>query len=155
VHRTYALRLALAATALAAVAGCGQPTAPADDATVNVPSQPTLTLDTETPDAVDTTAPVEGGSFDLSEQLTTTSCAPAGGVWSYSGTLKNPGSDDLHATVAVSLVKKSDSSVITTKEIDVVVKAGQSVPVGAKNFYTEPAGDAGIECLTGASDKDE
>lgn len=158
VRRTYAARLALTAAALVALAGCGHPAPePSDDGTVSVAIQPTLTLDTPTPDVIDTSAAGAAGGFDLSAQLTTTSCAAVDGSWTFTGSLRNPGSDELRATVAISLVKTSDMTVVTTKEIDLVVPAGETVPVEAKDFHRDTAAaDAadGIECVTGASDKE-
>ena len=156
VPRMYAARLALTTTAaLAALAGCGQPEpAPSDNGTVSVPVQPTLTLDTPTTDVVDTTAPGLAGGFDLSAQLTTDSCAATDGSWSYRGRLSNPTSSELRATVAISLVNSTDMSIATTKEVDVVVPAGQTVRVEAVSFYDSGDAGANLACVTGASDKE-
>ena len=153
---TYAAGLAVAATALVGVAGCAQPAkAPTDGGTVSVAIQPTLTPLRTEPEAASTDAGT-GGLFDLGELLTTISCDQTGGVWSYRGTLANDTGDDLDLTVAISLVSAADSKLLTVHELDLRVAAGETVPVEAPSFYSDPAVDAAtVQCLTGVTDKDQ
>lgn len=138
---------------IAVLSGCGTPPAGSTTptGTVSVPIQPTVTpLDTAWP-TMDPSAAGAGGSFDASDQLTTTSCAAIDGVWSYDGTMANPTSTEQTFTVAITLVQTSDMSAAYTKEIEVTVPAGESAPVTAPDFHTDQA--KGLECLTGATVK--
>ena len=154
---TYAAGLALAATTLLAVAGCGQPEpATTDGGTVSVPIQPTITPLPTDPESVGSTAAGAGGLFDLGELLTTTSCDQSGGVWSYRGTLANETGQELDITVAISLVSNADATLLTVHELDLRVPAGDTVPVEAASFYSDQDVDpATVQCLTGVTDKDE
>jgi len=154
---TYAAGLALAATALPGVAGCGQPEpTPTDEGIVSVPIQPTITPLRTEPESVGTTAAGTGGLFDLGELLTTTSCDQSGGVWSYRGTLANETGEELDITVAISLVSSADATLLTVHELDLRVPAGDTVPVEAASFYADQDVDpATVQCLTGVTDKDE
>jgi hypothetical protein len=152
---TYAAGLALAVITLVGVAGCGQPDQPpADQGTVSVPIQPTITpLETGSP-SENTSAAGQGGVFDLGDLLTTTSCEQTGGVWSYTGTFHNQTADAVEATVAISLVASADLASLTVHEVDIAVPAGGTVPVEAKDFYSNRAVDpASVQCLTGVTEK--
>ncbi|HET7397192.1 MAG TPA: hypothetical protein VFJ94_01620 [Intrasporangium sp.] len=152
--RHHVTAVAAAALSTIALAGCGQPSAepgPTTEGTVEVPTQPTLApIDTALP-TLDPSAPGSGGYFDAADALTGTSCARTGGTWSFTGTLTN--SDDMpHTfTVAVSLVRTTDLSQVTLKEITVTVPAGASYPVEARSFASDPA--TGLQCVTGATVK--
>jgi hypothetical protein len=156
--RSRVVRAACAAAALLAAVGlgaCGQPTR-ADTGiapTVSVAVQPTIVPVTPTLDPPDTTAPVQGGLFDAGSSLVDETCAAVGDVWSFSGTVENADSAPHTFTVGVFIVRRSDSSTVATKEIDVTVAAGERAPVAAKAFYRGPA--AGVECLTGVTVKDQ
>lgn len=167
----YAARLTLVVTAVAGpalVAGCGQP-APSnpDDTvapTVSVPIQPTIlpaTSQTEPvsgtensgtenpgPSASDTEAP-----FDPSQSLVTSTCAPTGDVWSFTGTVKNTDTAEHAFTVGVFVISKSDGSQLSEKEIVVRVAPGVTAPVEAKAFYAGPV--SGAECVTGVTVKED
>jgi hypothetical protein len=148
--------LALSASLVLTVAGCGQPTPSGDSVaqTVSVPVQPTITADTpsdDVPDPADTTAPSDGGLFDAASSLTSTNCAANGESWSFSGTLTNSDSEEHTFTVAVFLVKTSDGSDVAGKEIDVKLAAGAATPVSIKNFHT--GSSTGVECLSGVTVK--
>lgn len=154
---TYAAGLALAVTSLVGVAGCGQPDqAPSDEGTVSVPIQPTITpLQTE-PEAVETSAAGSGGLFDLGDLLTTESCDQTDGVWSYRGTFANTTGEELPITVAISLVSSADMTLLTVHEMDLTVPPGETVPVEAPAFHSDPDVDpATVQCLTGVTDKDQ
>lgn len=154
--KTYAAGLALAATAVFGVAGCGQPDPPTDVGTVSVPIQPTITAIPTEPESVGTTAAGTGGLFDLGELLTTTSCDQSGGVWSFRGSLANETGEELDITVAISLVSSADATLLTVHELDLRVPAGETVPVEAASFYSDQDVDpATVQCLTGVTDKDE
>lgn len=152
-------RAAYAAVVLGAVlltAACSQPVvAPSDDTgTVSVPIQPTITpigTEPETVD-IDPSAPAAEGLFDVSDHLKTTSCAATDGVWDYKGSLTNPESEQLTFTVAIILLKTSDMSQVETKELDITVPGGATVPVEVKSFYRSP--EAGLQCLTGVTVKE-
>jgi hypothetical protein len=138
-----------------ALAACGQPT-PAGDGiapTVSVPVQPTITRDTSTSDLPDTTAPVTSGLFDASTSLVASTCRPTGDVWNFSGTVHNTDSVPHTFTVAVFIVRTSDSSDVAGKEIDVTVAPGEKGEVAAKAFWRGPS--TGVECLTGVTVKDQ
>ena len=157
--RAYAVptvALAVCASLVLALAGCGQPTPSADTVapTVSVPVQPTITADTpsdDVPDPADTTAPSDGGLFDAASSLTSTSCTAKGESWSFTGTLTNADSEEHTFTVAVFLVKTSDGSDVAGKEVDVKLAAGAATPVSIKNFHSGPS--AGLECLSGVTVK--
>lgn len=138
----------------ALLAACGQPDTPqpAGADTVSVPIQPTIAPISTEPETIDPSAAGSEGLFDASQNLTTTSCAATAGVWSYSGTLRNPESTELTFTVAVILVKAGDLTPVETKEIDVTVPVGGRVPIEAKAFHTDSATD--LECLTGVTVKE-
>lgn len=144
------------AAALLAALGlgaCGQPTR-ADGGiapTVSVAVQPTLVAETPTVELPDTTAPAEGGLFDAGSSLLSETCEPTGDVWSFSGTVANTDSAAHTFTVAVFIVRGSDSSTVASKEIDVVVAPGERAPVSAKAFYRGPK--TGVACLTGVTVK--
>lgn len=154
---TYAAGLGLAAATLLGAAGCAQPErAPTDGGTVSVAIQPTITPLRTEPETVSTTAAGTGGLFDLGELLTTTSCDQSGGVWSYRGTLANETGEELDITVAISLVSSADATLLTVHELDLLVPAGDTVPVEAASFYSDQDVDpATVQCLTGVTDKDE
>lgn len=142
-----------------ALSACGQP-APAqspDDTmlpTVSVPVQPTITLDTpgaDVPDPTDSTAASDGGLFDASSSLSDAKCVPTGNSWSFTGTLKNSDTQEHTFTVAVFLVKASDSSNVASKEVDVKLAAGATAPVSIPDFHTGPK--TGLECLSGVTVK--
>ncbi len=138
-----------------ALGACGQPT-PSDDAvgpTVSVEVQPTIAPETPTVEAPDTTAPVAGGLFDASTSLVASTCAPTADVWNFAGTVQNTDSVPHTFTVAVFIVRTSDSSDVAGKEIDVTVGAGEKGDVAAKGFWRGPA--AGVECLTGVTVKEQ
>ena len=144
--RAYAVptvALALSASLVLAVAGCGQPTRSPDDAvapTVSVAMQPTITP-----------GPSDGSLFDAASSLTSTSCRATGESWSFTGTLTNADSQEHTFTVAVFLVKTSDGSDVASKEVDVLLAAGAAKPVSIKNFHTGPS--TGVECLSGVTVK--
>ncbi len=50
-------------------------------------------------------------------------------------------------------MRSSDSSTVASKEIDVMVAAGERAPVAAKAFYRGPR--TGVQCLTGVTVKDQ
>ncbi len=150
--------LALAAVAALALGACGQPTpsTPDDGATVSVPVQPTILPDTGTtaPDDATPSAAGDGGLFDASASLTGVECAPgAGDVWSLTGTLKNPDTQQHTFTVGVFIVKSSDGSEVVSKEVDVPLAAGATAPVSVEKFWT--GSKTGVECLTGVTVKDQ
>ncbi|EWT01268.1 hypothetical protein N865_05360 [Intrasporangium oryzae NRRL B-24470] len=161
-RRRYAAGLVLVAPlALGALGGCGQPAPTAGDGidpTVSVPIQPTLeplpTTTTTTPDTVNPSAASDGGLFDASDQLTSSTCtADASGVWSFSGRVTNPDSSAHTFTVALFLTTSADPDPAVTKQLDVTIPAGGSAPVAAKAFATrEPKG---VECLAGVTVKDQ
>lgn len=140
---------------VALLAACGQPETPrsAEPGTVSVPIQPTITPISTAPETIDPSAAGSEGLFDASANLTTTSCAATDGVWSYSGTLKNPESTELRFTVALIIVKGSELTPVETKELQVTVPAGHTVPVEARAFYRSP--DADLQCLTGVTVKED
>ncbi len=152
-------RAAYAGVVLGAVlltAACGQPETDAPDVpgTVSVPIQPTIApigTEPETFD-IDPSAPAAEGLFDASSHLTTTSCAATDGVWDYAGSLTNPESEQLTFTVAIILLKASDMSEVETKELDITVPAGATVPVEVRSFYR--SAETGLECLTGVTVKE-
>jgi hypothetical protein len=138
-----------------ALGACGQPTR-SDDAigpTVSVAVQPTIAPETPTIDTPDTTAPVAGGLFDASTSLVASTCRPTGDSWDFSGTVQNTDSVSHTFTVAVFIVRTSDSSDVAGKEIDVTVAPGAKGDVAAKGFWRGPA--SGVECLTGVTVKDQ
>ena len=150
-----AFAVGAAALVVASLGACGQPT-PADDGiapTVSVAVQPTIVAQTPTVEAPDTTAPVEGGLFDAGSSLVSQTCEPAGDVWSFSGTVENTDSAAHTFTVAVFIVRGTDSTTVTSKEIDVMVAPGERAPVSAKAFYQGPK--IGVQCLTGVTVKDQ
>lgn len=159
VHHTAPPRRSVVAAVLAGVTGtaglaaCGQPNPPASTGfdTVSVAIQPTMTPMSTEPETIDPSAAGSEGLFDASANLTTKSCAATGGVWSYSGTLKNPESTKLTFTVAIILVK-ADLSPVETREIDVTVPAGASVPIEARAFHTDSTPE--LQCLTGVTVKE-
>jgi hypothetical protein len=134
---------------------CGQPTRSDDGIgpTVSVPVQPTIAPDTPTDDVPDTTAPVAGGLFDASTSLVASTCTPTGDSWNFSGTVQNTDSVAHTFTVAVFIVRTSDSSDVAGKEIDVTVAPGEKGDVAAKGFWRGPK--TGVECLTGVTVKDQ
>jgi hypothetical protein len=134
---------------------CGQPTRTDDGIapTVSVAVQPTIAAETPTLDLPDTTAPVEGGLFDASTSLVASTCKPTGDSWNFSGTVSNSDSVPHTFTVAVFIVRTSDSSGVAGKEIDVTVAPGEKGDVTAKGFWRGPA--TGVECLTGVTVKDQ
>ena len=138
-----------------ALGACGQPTRSDDGIgpTVSVPVQPTIAPDTPTVDVPDTTAPVEGGLFDASTSLVASTCKPTGDSWNFSGTVENSDSVPHTFTVAVFIVRTSDSSDVAGKEIDVTVAPGEKGDVAAKGFWRGPS--TGVECLTGVTVKDQ
>lgn len=140
-------------TGIAGLAGCGQPDPPDSTGvdTISVAIQPTMTPMSTEPETIDPSAAGSEGLFDASANLTTKSCAATGGVWSYSGTLKNPEGTELTFTVAIILVT-ADLSPVETREVDVTVPAGATVPIEAKAFHTDPAPD--LQCLTGVTVKE-
>ncbi|MCP2173671.1 hypothetical protein [Terracoccus luteus] len=146
-------------TGILALSGCGQPTAGDPDdtvaPTVEVPVQPTLTAhppETSTPSAP-VSAAGPGGLFDASQSLTDVTCAATGRTWSFTATLTNSDADAHEFTVAVAVVRTSDSSELVSKEIVVPLAAGASAPVTADAFWTGPS--TGVECLTGATVKED
>lgn len=144
----------LGSVLLSGLAACGTPPTAGSGptGTVDVPIQPTLEpLDTRLP-TIDPSAVEADGSFDVSEDLTTTSCAPTDGVWSYEGVIRNSSSSERAVTVAITLVQTSDMSVVYTKEVEVTIPAGGSAPVDVKGFRADPA--KRLECLTGATIKE-
>lgn len=150
-----AVRLLLLGACVVGVAACGQPEAsePTDGGTVRVAIQPTLEpIDTEFP-TFDATAAGAAGVFDANEHLTTRSCAAVGGVWSYAGTLTNPEASELTFTVGVFLVGTADMSPVATREVEVTVPAGESVPVDVPGLH-QGAGDD-LECVTGVTVKED
>ena len=155
--RPFALAAPLVLGALA-LGACGQPTpsTPDDGATVSVPVQPTILPDTATtaPDDATPSAAGDGGLFDASSSLTGVECAPAAGdVWSLTGTLKNPDTQQHTFTVGVFIVKSADGSEVVSKEVDVPLAAGATAPVSVEKFWT--GAKAGVECLTGVTVKDQ
>lgn len=147
--------LSVAVMVVGGLAACGTPPTGSSGptGTVEVPIQPTIEpLDTRLP-TIHPSAAEAGGSFDVSEELTTTSCAPVDGKWSYVGVMRNSSSSERTVTVAVTLVQTSDMSIAYTKEVEVTVPAGGSAPVDVKNFHAGPA--KGLECLTGATVKED
>lgn len=154
------LRAAYAGVVLGAAlltASCGQPepSAPELPGTVSVPMQPTITpigTEPEIPD-IDPSAPAAEGLFDASSHLTTTRCAPTDGVWDYTGTLTNPESEQLTFTVAIILLKAADMTEVETKELDLTVAGGATVPVEVKSFHR--SSEDGLECLTGVTVKED
>ena len=154
----HAVPLLVGAVAALVLGACGQPTpsTPDDGGTVSVPVQPTILPDTATtaPDDTTPSAAGDGGLFDASASLTGVRCAPgAGDVWSLTGTLQNPDTEQHTFTVAVFIVKNSDGSDVTSKEVEVPLAAGASAPVSVEKLWTGPK--AGVECLTGVTVKDQ
>ncbi|WP_344254564.1 hypothetical protein [Terrabacter carboxydivorans] len=157
--RAYAVptvALGLSASLVLALAACGQPTPSPDSVapTVSVPVQPTITADTpsdDVPDPGSTTAASDGGLFDAASSLTSANCAANGESWSFTGTLTNSDSQEHTFTVAVFIVKTSDSSDVAGKEVDIKLAAGAATPVSIKNFHTGPT--KGVECLSGVTVK--
>ena len=153
-----AVALGLSASLVLAIAGCGQPAPSSPDdsvaPTVSVAVQPTITAETpsdDVPDPVDTTDPGDGGLFDAASSLTGATCAPSGESWSFSGTLTNSDTQAHTFTVAVFIVKTSDSSAVADKEVEVELAAGATAPVSIKDFHTGPS--KGVECLSGVTVK--
>ena len=137
------------------LSGCGQPS-PSDPGdgvgpTVSVALQPTLRLDTSTPDPVDTSAAGSAGLFDASQALVSETCTATGDTWSFTGRLENTDTAEHAFTVGVFVTATADGSQISGKEIVVTVPAGGSAPVAAKKFYTGRT--KGVECLTGVTVK--
>ena len=153
-----AVALGLSASLVLAIAGCGQPAPSSPDdsvaPTVSVAVQPTITAETpsdDVPEPFDTTDPGDGGLFDAASSLTGATCAPSGESWSFSGTLTNSDTQAHTFTVAVFIVKTSDSSAVAHKEVEVELAAGASAPVSIKDFHTGPS--KGVECLSGVTVK--
>ena len=90
--------------------------------------------------------------FDASDALSDARCEAQGESWSFTGTLTNKDQAAETYTVGITLLKTSDMSEVTTKELTVTVQPGQSAPVEAKDFHTDP--DKGLTCLTGVTIKD-
>ena len=150
---TYAAGLALAATALLGVAGCGQPEpTPPDEGTVSVPIQPTITpLQTE-PESVGTTA---AGTADSS---TSASCsrrprATSRAACGASGDAHELRRRGAHVTVAIFLVTSADA--------DAAHGPGGRPPRPGRrdragrgaSFYTDQDATRPVECLSGVTDK--
>jgi hypothetical protein len=121
---------------------------------VSVPVQPTILPDTATePDAA-TPSAAGDGLFDAGSSLTGVTCEPgAGDVWTLTGTLKNPDTQQHTFTVGVFIVKASDGSEVVSKEVDVPLAAGATAPVSVEKLWTGPK--KGVECLTGVTVKDQ
>ena len=147
--------LTLAAASAAVLTGCGQPSPSGSndgvDPTVSVALQPTLRLDTSTPDPVDPSAASSGGLFDASQALVSQACTSTGDSWSFSGRVENTDTAEHAFTVGVFVTATADGSQIGGKQIVVTVPAGGSAPVVAKKFYTGRT--QGVECLTGVTVK--
>ncbi len=158
-RRRPAVGLLTFALPLAAVVlgGCGQPssTAPADGVppTVSVVVQPTIRLDTSTPQPTDPSAAISSEPFDSSQALVTSKCAATGDAWSFTGRVENTDTTPHTFTVGVFVTDTGDGSQIGGKEIVVTVAPGGSAPVAAKAFYTGRT--KGVECLAGVTVKDE
>jgi len=155
---TYAAGLAISAALLVGVAGCGQPDEkPAQDGTVSVAIQPTITpWTTQTVPGRNPSAAVPGGEFDLESMLTTTSCEQSGGVWSFTGSFANTSGRDLVLSIAIALYSTADGTIVANHEVELNVPRGETVPVAAKDFYSNAALDATkVQCITGVTDKSE
>lgn len=146
---------------LGLLGGCGQPPDTSPDGvqpTVSVPIQPTLeplpTTAASGPGTIDPSAASDGGLFDASDQLTSSTCtADAAGVWSFAGKVTNPDSTTHTFTIAIFLTTPTDPDPAVTKELDVTVPAGASAPVEAKAFASRDP--KGVECLTGVTVKED
>ena len=150
------LAYAAALGLVVALAGCGQPapSAPGEGpgATVSVAVQPTIEPVTPSDDVPsDPSAAVEEDPYDASSSLTSSTCEPVGDVWSFTGTLKNSGTEQHTYSVGVFIIKTADSSEVASKEVEVTVAPGATAPVQVEGFWK--GAKTGVECLTGVTIK--
>ena len=124
---------------------------------MSVAIQPTITpFATQTVPGVNPSAAVPGGEFDLESMLTTTSCEQSGGVWSFTGSFANTSGRDLGLSIAIALYSTADGAILANHEVELNVPKGATVPVEAKDFYSNQAvAVAAVQCITGVNEKTE
>ena len=102
-----------------------------------------------TPTPAGTTVDDAGGVGAHKDLAAPTCTADAKGVWNFSGSVANPEKSAQRYTVELSVVDPNGWSVVGSKDVEVTVPAGKTLPVTAAGFFTEaPAAAAKHQCVT-------